>query len=210
MVTIKVGPGAEAFCVHEVLICASSTYFRSAFEGSFKEAETKILELPEVNPVVFHSFVGWLYNRKIRTVSKTGRQVILLERDCVRLYVFGEEFALPKLQNAVIAMYHQLVLVNSKSVDVVDDVYQNTREGSGLRKLIVIQYVQINSKTAINWKTCPQEFLADVAIASVGMLADRETRKQDIMTYWKDLDLSPFYSHVPEASNETRTSSAKT
>jgi len=124
--------------------------------------------------------------------------------------VFGEEFALPKLQNATIDRYHYLVLDNSKSVDVVDEVYQNTREGSGLRKLIVNQYVQINSKTAIDWKTCPQEFLADVAIASVGMLADGETREQDIVTYWKDLDLTQFYTHEPKASNKSRTPSAKT
>ena len=55
------GPKRKTFRVHEALLCDRSEYFRATFQGSFSEATTKELYLPDDNDASFQIFVNWLY-----------------------------------------------------------------------------------------------------------------------------------------------------
>lgn len=65
MVTIRVGVETAPFHVHYKMITHHSPYFRSAFDGSFKEAHNKSIKLDDVDPWMFKIFMGWLYTQEI-------------------------------------------------------------------------------------------------------------------------------------------------
>lgn len=62
MVTIEVGAAKEHFVVHQSFLCAKSQYFVKALSGSFQEAITRFVRLPDVSPILFRIFVTWLYH----------------------------------------------------------------------------------------------------------------------------------------------------
>lgn len=59
LVTIEVGSGEEIkrFSVHQELLTTSSKYFKSAFEGEFREAKQDFLPLLDVKPIQFQNFL---------------------------------------------------------------------------------------------------------------------------------------------------------
>ena len=60
IVTIAVGPTRRLFACHEDVLLLSP-FFSAAFRGSFVEARTKQVELPDEEPEVFSSVLEYLY-----------------------------------------------------------------------------------------------------------------------------------------------------
>lgn len=60
IVTIAVGPTRRLFACHEDVLLLSP-FFAAAFKGSFVEARTKQVELPDEEPEVFSSVLEYLY-----------------------------------------------------------------------------------------------------------------------------------------------------
>ncbi|KAF2499689.1 hypothetical protein BU16DRAFT_579199 [Lophium mytilinum] len=73
IVTIHTSSRLESFCVHRGLISYWSPYFRNACNGSFKEAGEKEINLEDVRPSVFKSFVAWMYSQNIVLDKPTVR-----------------------------------------------------------------------------------------------------------------------------------------
>jgi hypothetical protein len=67
LATVIVGEEKKGFAVHEVLLTHYSDFFRAALNGKFKEAEEKRITLHDEEPVVFESFVHWLYHSNFPT-----------------------------------------------------------------------------------------------------------------------------------------------
>jgi hypothetical protein len=61
IVTVFVGPDKYKFTVHKNPICASSQFFKRAFEGGFTEGVSQELTLPEEKQCLFKFFCDWLY-----------------------------------------------------------------------------------------------------------------------------------------------------
>lgn len=75
MVTIEVGAEKEHFVVHQSFLCAKSPYFDKALSGSFQEATTRFIRLPEFSPILFRIFVAWLYHGSLSYLPTVGRTV---------------------------------------------------------------------------------------------------------------------------------------
>ncbi|KAK5164056.1 uncharacterized protein LTR77_010147 [Saxophila tyrrhenica] len=62
-VNILAGPedDQETFLLHRDLLCSRSDLFRAAIIGDWKEAQEKVVRLPEVNNKLFRVYVGCLY-----------------------------------------------------------------------------------------------------------------------------------------------------
>lgn len=75
MVTIEVGAEKEHFVVHQSFLCAKSPYFVKALTGSFQEAITRFIQLPDISPVLFRIFVSWLYHGDLGYVPRSGRTI---------------------------------------------------------------------------------------------------------------------------------------
>ena len=63
--TIFVGPARTKWSLHENLLSATSDFFRTAFNGGFKESADDTLALPEDDPQAFELFVRWLYGKAL-------------------------------------------------------------------------------------------------------------------------------------------------
>lgn len=59
------GSEKRRFDVHRELVCSKFKFFAKAFLGDFREAATKIIELPEQHVETFQYFVHWLYTNKL-------------------------------------------------------------------------------------------------------------------------------------------------
>jgi hypothetical protein len=75
MVTIEVGAEKEHFVVHQSLLCTKSPYFDKALSGSFQEAITRFIRLPEISPVLFRIFVAWLYHGNLGYSPRIGKTI---------------------------------------------------------------------------------------------------------------------------------------
>ncbi|KAG9513370.1 hypothetical protein KCV07_g8846, partial [Aureobasidium melanogenum] len=89
MVIIEVGIEKEHFVVHQSFLCAKSQYFTKALSGSFQEAVTRFIPLPDVSPILFRIFVAWIYHGKLayippddRTIDKDFDSLKITEKDC--------------------------------------------------------------------------------------------------------------------------------
>ncbi|KAF2436752.1 hypothetical protein EJ08DRAFT_1892 [Tothia fuscella] len=64
-VTIKIGPKAKAFNIHENLLTQCSPYFRKAFKGPWKEAQAREMTLEDVTERTFDMVLRWIYSQKL-------------------------------------------------------------------------------------------------------------------------------------------------
>jgi hypothetical protein len=76
MVTIYVGPQRKTFTVHEELICDKINLFGKAFKGTFEEATTKKITLPEDDADYFCHVINWLYGEAFTCKKQTCKGVI--------------------------------------------------------------------------------------------------------------------------------------
>ncbi|KAI4717950.1 hypothetical protein E4T48_05856 [Aureobasidium sp. EXF-10727] len=132
LVTIVVGPSKKEFAVHKDLLIFYSDYFRAAFDGSFVEAIDKKIELCDVQKGVFENFHAWLYTRKLVAEDDKVLGWFALQK----LWIFGDRFQVPMLQNQVIDE-----IINKTEPDVsrglLKRTYESTHVGSPLRKALI-------------------------------------------------------------------------
>jgi len=103
VVKISIGPDKKMYNVHKNLICHHSEYFRTAYNGHWKEAEDGVA-LDDINPAVFNIFVHWLYAQEVpsaaaglfRIAGVTPKEEIMLKKEshslAIKAYVFGDRF----------------------------------------------------------------------------------------------------------------------
>ena len=67
MVTVTAGRGAESqtFKIYKETLCYHSPFFATAFNGSFLEGQTQVMELDDVEGTTFGLLVAWLYTKTI-------------------------------------------------------------------------------------------------------------------------------------------------
>jgi hypothetical protein len=111
-----------------------SDYFRAAFNGSFIEAIDKKINLLDTDQKVFEHFYAWLYTRKL--ASKDDEPLIW--DDLVDLWVFGDRFQVPLLQNSVVdESFVKEKREDSFDLRMIKPVYEKTVDGSLLRKVMI-------------------------------------------------------------------------
>lgn len=65
------GKDQQSFFIHKDRLCATSQFFRAAFDGNFSEAAKKEMVLEDVKVEDFARFTEWLYHGKFEwTYSK--------------------------------------------------------------------------------------------------------------------------------------------
>jgi hypothetical protein len=97
-----VGPEQQQYHLHKALLTHHSEYFLRAFNGSWKEAEDRIVTLEDVGPVTFGIFVEWLYTQNMPTFDvfvEMGAPTKAEDRDddpyitaLTQALVFGDRF----------------------------------------------------------------------------------------------------------------------
>lgn len=133
---VYVGDDERPFHIHKKLLCSKSTYFKAAFEGSFKEASEKKLHLLDEDPKIFRFYAIWIYNQDLQIRGKNDEDLNV----CCRLYILADKLGSAGLQNIVMDVIHKIIkrrrYINLESENV-NFVYNNTLPGSHLRDILV-------------------------------------------------------------------------
>ncbi|KEQ66970.1 uncharacterized protein M437DRAFT_15616, partial [Aureobasidium melanogenum CBS 110374] len=130
-VTFIVGTNKKTYVVHKDLLCFYSDHFRAAFQGSFKEATERKIELPKVSEDDFEHFQVWLYTRRLDFASTNFYTI-------ARLWIFGDQYQIPLLQNwAADSLIAKRKKENAFPSAVVPLIYDRTVPGSALRRVAI-------------------------------------------------------------------------
>ncbi|THY77887.1 hypothetical protein D6C95_09884 [Aureobasidium pullulans] len=135
IVTVEVGPDKTAFKIHKDLLVFYSDYFRGAFNGSFQEAVEGKLSLPDECVDVFNAFNTFIYTRQFCSEgdSSTVDSALLC-----RLWVFGDKYLAPSVQNGAIDLLtHKSYKEKKICTTDLHYIYDNTLPGSPLRKIVL-------------------------------------------------------------------------
>lgn len=132
--TLIVGKEKKAYNLHKDLLCFYSDYSRTAFNGSFKEAAERKLELPGVETSLFEEFQIWLYTRGLQGPTDDCQQFAFL----VNVWVLGGQHQIPLLQNQVMdELFAKLARTKVFFLRLVPVVYTKTMGESLLRKAVI-------------------------------------------------------------------------
>ncbi|KAF2499049.1 hypothetical protein BU16DRAFT_614602 [Lophium mytilinum] len=173
IVTLKAGPEAVPFHIHEDLLCRHSQYFRGAFKGGFKEAEERTIALDDVTVASMRQFTQWLYNGIVfsfadgdatpETEGFLQDHKILDQDELLDLFVFGDRYDVPDLRRDCLDMIQRLAVIRlavsdrNVSLEFVLRAFENLPDNSELCKWLVDHFACTwNPKVIIDHD---QEFL---------------------------------------------------
>lgn len=103
-----IDPSLPKFFIHKNLICYHSPFFAAAFNRKFAEGTTQSMTL-DVDEEAFGVLANWLYSQAV--VSKSGRRPVF--GTLARVWIMGEQFMIPILQNQVMDAIHDSVASSS-------------------------------------------------------------------------------------------------
>ena len=136
-------------------------------EGGFKESKDQVVELPDDDPVAFSHFQLWLYTGNIIESHECPKDITW--KVLISLYLFGDVRGIPKLQNEAIDLFiDKNAAMSQVPGDRLNLIYENTLDGSPLRKLMVDLFTFNTILTNDYWfneqrkALYPQQFLIDL------------------------------------------------
>jgi hypothetical protein len=93
LVHIFVGSSRKEYILSKQILCTWSAFFSAAFSGTFAEASTSSLSLPDDDPEIFTFFTYWLMDRRYDLVCH------LDSNQFISLYIFADKIKCDKLKN---------------------------------------------------------------------------------------------------------------
>ncbi|KAI1959819.1 hypothetical protein LOZ58_004184 [Ophidiomyces ophidiicola] len=174
VITITVGESEAQFQAHKDLLCQKSPFFNGALMRDFKEAGENAISLPEDDPDTFERFLQWLYSGIYELSGlKTDEEVDERYFQLAQLYTLADKLEVPRLKHDIINELFMMKTDPDKppQVDVIAYIYENTRERSPLRKLMVawlvwhIDFQWYTTPSATTFLSHCPEFAADLAVA---------------------------------------------
>ncbi|OBT48082.1 hypothetical protein VE00_01023 [Pseudogymnoascus sp. WSF 3629] len=162
IVYVIVGPERQKFGMHQDHLCATSPYFKSAFEGKFQEAELGEVTLKHTSVATFEMFNEWLYTDNVteelcREENMTASQMYDKDKptypQMLDVWVLADYLLVPRLQNHI--MDKMIARFNNRQIMPILDFayfYKNTQLGSPIRKFMVDLFVW-------RWYTASDQYL---------------------------------------------------
>jgi hypothetical protein len=129
---VLVGTDEKEFILYISIATARSNFFKAACTGSFKEAEEKIVRLPEADVDVFESYVQWIYSGEIVVLEAdelaNDKDGGFLRRKMIRLYGLADALMDIVLQNKITDNYIASCKFTNMgpSLDDIDWAYEHT------------------------------------------------------------------------------------
>ncbi|KAF1920341.1 hypothetical protein BDU57DRAFT_425817, partial [Ampelomyces quisqualis] len=111
-VVVGSGNNTREFGVHEALLTSRSEFFDKAMGKGWKEAEEKVVKLPEDDPDAFALYEQLIYTGNIPAFSDAPDRFISL----VRLYVLAEKLQDIKTKNSAVDAIIAKVSHESESI----------------------------------------------------------------------------------------------
>ena len=95
----------DEYLVHTGILAHHSAYFKAAFRGPFKEAETMDMSFPEDDLAAFDLLLYWVFSGKLPENSYLNNPKLAMA--LVRLWVLADKYIMPALKNRLIDIFYQ-------------------------------------------------------------------------------------------------------
>jgi hypothetical protein len=137
----------QRYSIHERLVSPRSEFVRLALRGPWKEAQERIINLPEDDSVVFSVYQQWLYGGLIHTCRDTSFSGADDEYETLaKAYILGEKLMDHDFKDAVTdAIVEKLRSLRRFDTSLTNLVFSNTPSGSPLRRLWMDAYYHFGS-----------------------------------------------------------------
>jgi hypothetical protein len=186
LVKVYVGPEKALWFLPEHLLCDRVPFFRSAFQGGFRESKERVLELPEDDPIAFAFIVDRVFS-EWRIGSKLAKDQEGYQLIWCKIYVLAD-----KLGRSDIAcsaeqgyMWHirsrrDRCINEGLDLPIVDPaaakfLYENTTDSATMRKTLAqtasdLHFTSpcMSAPTMERWvesASCHPEFLFDIIVS---------------------------------------------
>lgn len=196
-IRIEVGPEdededeSEVFIIESEALVHRSLFFRKALSGGFKEAQERVVKLPEDDPEIFGIYLHHVQTNEFSVLPDSlSLEDNGYEETLIKLYVLAEKLQDTRFKNAivraVIGYCHQSRPNNrfySLGQSVTRLLYEGTSPGSNMRRVVVeMKAWDHNNLEGILRKGWPYEFLAELAYESIKC---RDTKHDKKKKYWR-------------------------
>ncbi|KUJ22798.1 uncharacterized protein LY89DRAFT_763280 [Mollisia scopiformis] len=162
----KDGDLEEDFIVHKYFACHYSPVLRAAFNSDFLEGQTQTYTIIDATPHAVKILVEWLYTQLINTAPIEDDAVHVQQRHLlVQLWVLGDRFLIPKLQNLAIHALNRLIMaIGLRPGLSVEYTWAHAPVGSPLRLFFLHAHAVIGEFDWYqqNLDSVPKEFLAEL------------------------------------------------
>jgi hypothetical protein len=163
-ITVLVGDDKHAFHPDEQQLCACSPVFLSMLKSGFREAEERVVLLPEVDAETFRVFERWLSNRGESVFEDLD--VALL----CKVFLLLDYLQVSSVQQPLLrALAYKRDNTRIVPLSLIPFIYENTPPGSPLRRLWVswvVKYAIPEIFENDDW-VFPEAFLRELAAAQV-------------------------------------------
>ncbi|RDW64197.1 hypothetical protein BP5796_10699 [Coleophoma crateriformis] len=169
------------FQVHKDFLCYYSPVFRSAFGSPFIEGLKQTYKLEDTTEDAVFLLIHWLYTQRLDLIQdmKLFREEFACkdgppkrmpvkdkeDRALVALWALADRLLIPSLQNIIVDKIEQMPAIFNTMPLIYKSIYEQTYEGSALRRLIVDLFCHEMPSSC--WKAharhYPHEMLIDVA-----------------------------------------------
>jgi hypothetical protein len=151
MIVVEVGHEHQKYRIYKDLISYYSEYFRNALKEPWREAEDRVVELPDIEPQVFDIFVDWLYSQKVpeknthwvapteNMKDNSTEHVQMAEILVIKTYVFADRFLVPTFRCAIYNHFAASLIKDCipPYYEVIIFAFENLTEKSAMLDLLV-------------------------------------------------------------------------
>ncbi|KAI4704423.1 hypothetical protein J4E81_001489 [Alternaria sp. BMP 2799] len=145
VITVRVGrePNHTDFTVHEDPIRASSAFFQTAFRHEWLESQERVVRLPECDATAFQIYTHWLYSGLLCAIPSGASSSNGVSSSLVSGYLLGDYLQDGNYRDTIM----DALIEWNRTTDAAqrasfltswtNTVYDKTREGNPLQKLLV-------------------------------------------------------------------------
>lgn len=175
--------------VPEELLVEKSQFFQAACRNEWKEAKSRVVKLPDVDPASFNCYLLWIYRARLPVRNEWDpdcdgwkSDALAVQSNLVKLWILADRLADARLRNAImdemvtatdkLELAYGFVLFHPEMTVLV---WSATTANRPLRRLILDYYVFYVSVEYVEKDVDKHhpEFVKELMLASLRMVDDR-------------------------------------
>lgn len=197
----------------EHLIVEKSQYFKAAYRGDWKEAQTRTVKLQDVDVEAFDSYMFWIHRGELAINTDFD----LLEggkiqhaaayahiNKLVRLWLLGDRLSDSKFRNtvmdAILGVFSGLISDSGTGSRLLPPhltvlIWSNTTEGRALRRLVIDYYLYAVTPEEMDsqWDKFHPDFVKELAVGALKRPSEARSDPREVEVWTRRI--CDFHEH---------------